>query len=94
MLISPQDYLKCVLKDVVDLFVRFGERKKTNFESFSVSQNLVIFQKKHKKRQVFPTFFFDPTLFSSGNRQTAEKITSAIPNDQNVVRGEFAVHCI
>ena len=64
-------------------------KKKTNFESFSVSQNLVVFQKKHKKRQIFPTFFFDPTLFSAGNRQTAEKITSAIPNDQNVGQKNF-----
>ena len=80
MLILPQNYLKCVEKDVVDLFVHFDE-KKTNFESFSVSQNLVIFQKTHKKREFFASFFFDPTLFSAENKQTTKKITSAIPND-------------
>ena len=45
----------------MDLFVRFDE-KKTNFENFS-SQNLVIFQKKHTKRGIFATFFFDPPFF-------------------------------
>jgi hypothetical protein len=39
MRISLQKYLKCVEKGVVDLFVRFV-KKKTIFESFSVSQNL------------------------------------------------------
>jgi hypothetical protein len=38
--------------------VRFGAKKKTNFESFSVSQNFIIFQKKHKKRRIFAGFFF------------------------------------
>ena len=42
------------------------------------------FKKKHTKTQIFATFFFDPTLFSAENRQTAKKITLAIPNDQNV----------
>ena len=37
-------------------------KKKTNFESFSVGQNLVIFQKKHKKRE-FSLLFFDPPFF-------------------------------
>ena len=46
----------------MDFFVRF-DKKKTNFENFSVSQNWVIFQKKHTKRAIFATFFFDPTLF-------------------------------
>ena len=62
MLISPQNYLKCVEKDVVDLFLRFDE-KKTNFESFSVGQNLVIFQKKNKKRRIFTAFFLTPPFF-------------------------------
>ena len=53
--------------------LRVSLKKKTNFESFSVGQNLVIFQKKHKKTQIFATFFFDPTLFSAGKRQTAKK---------------------
>ena len=53
--------------------LRVSLKKKTNFESFSVGQNLVIFQKKHKQTQIFATFFFDPTLFSAGNRQTASK---------------------
>ena len=82
MRILPQNYLKCVQKNVVDLFVRFHEKKKNNFESFSVSQNLVIFRKKTKKKENFHHFFFDPTPFSAGNRQTAKKkITPAIPND-------------
>ena len=51
----------------------FRLKKKTNFESFSVGQNLFIFQKKHTQTQIFATFFFDPTLFSAGNRQTAKK---------------------
>ena len=38
-------------------------KKKTSFESFGVSQNLVIFQKKHKKRQIFVTFFLTPPFF-------------------------------
>ena len=69
------------LKGCCRLVCAFRWKKKTNFESFSVSQNLVIFQNKHKKRRIFATFFFDPTLFSVRNRQTANKITSAIPND-------------
>ena len=76
----------------MDLFERFDEKKTTNFESFSVGQNLVIFQKKHKKTQIFATFFFYPTLFLAGNRQTAKKITSTIQNDQNV--GQKNVHDI
>ena len=67
----------------------FDEQTKTNFESFSVGQNLVIFQKKHTKTKIFATFFFDPTLFSAENRQTAKKITLAIPNDQNVSQKIF-----
>ena len=31
------------------------------------------FKKKHTKTQIFATFFFNPTLFSAGNRQTAKK---------------------
>ena len=77
------------LKECCGLVCAFRRKKKTNFESFSVGQNLVIFQKKHKKTRIFATFFFDPTLFSAGNRQTAKKITSAIPNDQNVDQKNF-----
>ena len=58
MLILPQNYLKCVYKDVVDLFVRFDEK-----QSFSVGQNLVIFQKKTQKTQIFATFFLTPLFF-------------------------------
>ena len=48
-----------------------------------------MFQKKQKKRRIFATFFFDPPFFSAGNRQTSKKITSAIPNDQNVDQKNF-----
>ena len=71
--------------------LRVSLEKQTNFESFSVGQNLVIFQKKHKKTQIFATIFFDPTLFSAGNRKTAKKITSAIPNDQIVDQKIFMI---
>ena len=47
-------------------------------------------KKKHKKTQIFATFFFDPTFFSAGNRQTANKITSTIPNDRNVDQKQFS----
>ena len=47
----------------MDLFVRLGGEKKTNFESFSVGQYLVIFQKKHTKTQIFATFFLTPPFF-------------------------------
>ena len=67
MIILPQKLLKCVYKDVVDYFACFVENK-TNFESFSVGQNLVIFQKKHKKTQIFATFFLTPPFF--GRKQT------------------------
>ena len=69
--------------------LRVSLKKKTNFESFSVGQNLVIFQKKHTKTQILAAFFFDHTLFSAGSKQTATKITLAIPNDQNVGQQNF-----
>ena len=51
--------MKYIQKDVVDWFACFVEKKKKNFESFSVGQNLVIFQKKHIKTRIFatPPFF-------------------------------------
>ena len=64
-------------------------KKKTNFESFGGGQNLVIFQKKTHKNANFCYFFFDPTLFSAGNSQTAKKITWVIPNDQNIYQKNF-----
>ena len=69
--------------------LRVSLKKKTNFESFSVGQNLVVFQKKHTKMRIFATFFFDPTLFLARNRQTAKKITWVIPNDQNIYQNNF-----
>jgi hypothetical protein len=47
----------------VELFVRFGE-KKTNFETYNVSQNLVIFQKKKNTQEdEFTLLFFLTLLF-------------------------------
>jgi hypothetical protein len=43
--------------------LRVSVKKKKNFESFSVSQNLVIYQKKHKKGRIFATFFVTPPFF-------------------------------
>jgi hypothetical protein len=54
----------------VDLFVRFGEKKK-----------------KNTKKTNFRCFF--DTLFPARNRQTVKKITSVIPNDQNVGQKHF-----
>ena len=64
-------------------------KKKTNFESFSVVKIWSFFKKNTQKGEFSLLFFFDPTLFSAGNRQTAKKITSAIPNDQNVDQKNF-----
>jgi hypothetical protein len=63
MRISTHNCLKCIEKDVVDWFVCFVEEKKTNFENFSVGQNLVIFQTKTHKNANFRYFFFDHPFF-------------------------------
>ena len=73
----------------MDLFVRFGEKKKRILKILVLVKIWSFFKKNTKKKANFRYFFFDPTLFSSGNRQTYEKITSAIPNDQNVGQKHF-----
>jgi hypothetical protein len=83
----PQNSLKRMLWTGLLFFV---EKTKTNCKSFSVGQNLVIFQTKtHTKTRIFATLFFDPTIFLAGNRQTAKTITSAIPNNQNIGQKHF-----
>jgi uncharacterized membrane protein len=60
------------LKGCCGLVCAFRWKKKTNFESVSVSQNLVIFQKKHKKGK-FCYFFFDPLFFRSETDKLPKK---------------------
>ena len=57
------------LKGCCGLVCVFRWRKKTNSESFSVGQNLVIFQKKTHKTPNFRYFFFWPHPFF-GRKQT------------------------
>ena len=71
----------------MDLFVRFGEKKR--ILKVLVLVKIWSFFKKKTKKGEFPLLVFYPTLFSAGNKQTAEKITSAIPNDQNVGQKHF-----
>jgi len=59
------DLIQVVKKDVIHLFVRFVEEKKTNFKSLSGGQNLVIFPKKQKQKNGnFRFFFLNPRFFS------------------------------
>ena len=60
---TPKLFEMCVKRMLWGLVCACRWKTKTNFESFSVSQNLVIFQKKHKKRQIFATFFLTPPFF-------------------------------
>ena len=55
-----------VFKRMLWTRLRVSLKKNRNFESFSVGQNLVVFQKKNTKNANFRYFFFDPTLFSPG----------------------------
>jgi hypothetical protein len=48
--------------------------------------------KTHKKREFLLLFVLTPTLFSVKNWPITKKITSAIPNDQNV--GQTIFHHI
>ena len=64
-----QKLFKMCLKGCCGLVCAFRWKKKTNFESFSVGQNLVIFQKIHTKTRIFATFFFLPHPFF-GRKQT------------------------
>ena len=70
----------------MDLFVRFGEKKKR----ISVSQNLVIFQKKTQKKGEFSLLFFlTPPFFWPETDKLPKKITLVIPNNQNVRQKKF-----
>ena len=73
----------------MDLFVRFDEKKKTNFENFSVSQNLVIFKKKKKKGEFSLLFFLTPPFFRPKKDKLPKQITLTIPNDPNVGQNNF-----
>ena len=53
--------------------MRFDEKKQRILKILVLVKIWSFFKKKHKKMRIFATFFFDPTLFSARNRQTAKK---------------------